>query len=77
MTTVLQDSNFQIYNIINYGHHAIYYIPGTYFRIISLYFLTSFTYLTYPLPLATANLFSVSMSSVLGIFICLTDLDST
>ena len=67
-------SNFQIYNIINYGHHAICYIPRTYFRITGLYFLTPFTYFTYPLPLATANLFSVwvqcwGLSFVLLIYI--------
>ena len=46
------------------GHHAVYDVPKIYFITGSLYFSTIFIHFTHSLPLATTNLFSVSMSLV-------------
>ena len=55
------------YGIINYGHHAVHYIPMTYLFYNWKFILFNSFHLFYPLPLATSDLFSVSMNLRVGV----------
>ena len=53
---------------VNYSHYAVHYIPMSYFITGRLCLLTAFTHHTHSPPMATTNLFFVSMS--LGFCCC-------
>ena len=55
------------YGIISYSHHAVHYIPMTYLFYNWKFMLFNSFQLFCPLPLATSNLFSVSMNFRVGV----------
>ena len=69
--------NFHIYIIINYSHHAVHYIPVTYlfnnWKFVPFDHLHPFCPFLTPCLLAITNLYSVSLSCLVGWLV----LDST